>query len=296
MVAANNAHDSIPLRFSILGSQPASLDVTLQIEQPFELTTFNGRIRLASDSSGIYGSVTTLDVSPQSQITPASDTAEATLESDFNKGWQNFIFYLANEGTLSLPGSLDLPDFPNTKIEAVQESGATLSDSTESGIFLGLDISPQEPADPLGITSAGLAAPPFNLHATIDEAFATDLLFKFVKSGDVTRIVNENLGNSISVAATGGKVEFQNGSITVTINFKMPGACGGIATLHFTASLSGPPQVSNGNLSIAAQYEDISFDTTDEILCLLLSGWAFPIYAGFSHFSIRSCHRLHLCP
>jgi hypothetical protein len=49
--------------------------------------------------------------------------------------------YLTTEGTLSLLGSLDLPDFPNTTIEAVQESGATMSDGSQSRVFLGLDIS-----------------------------------------------------------------------------------------------------------------------------------------------------------
>jgi hypothetical protein len=114
------------------------------------------------------------------------------------------------------------------------------------------------------------------------KAPCNDILNAFIRSGDlggfVSRFVarhTDNIGPEID--CTGGGVTFQNGNVTVNADFVAHNSCSGL-DVNFSIQASGPPIISNGYMSIGAQYLDVSVDGWDEFLCYLITsltplGW-----------------------
>jgi len=288
-VSPNNLHLDIGISLPVVGDATASLDATLHVELPLGLETFSDgrlKLRVSQTASGDGGVVATLEVSPDSQIQPKSPDALIQLQDNFSNGVKLALIGLSQAGgPLLLPAEVYLPTFPNTFLQVSQIPGqngaATVLSGSQSLAVLGInfadgDQNPPAP-DPASLASAALPVAPYNVHAMIDEKFATDVLMAFIKSGDLATFFNKfldrhTLGLSPEIDALNGSVTFQDGSMKISVAMVARGACLDVNDLNFTVSTSGPPSVSNGFLGIGAGYLDMTFDTVDELVCLSLSG------------------------
>jgi len=275
-----NIHVDVEFELPVLGAQPASFKGAAHIEIPLGLDNYVSlqglrRLRLALNTSGAQGAVITLQVAADSVIVPDSSAAQSEIEDMFSAGIRDALLYFSGTGTFSIPAQINLTSFPNTALEILQQGAVTLSRDNESFAILGFNVSPQQTVEVSALVSANTPVSPFDTHLELAEAFGNDILNAFIQSGDlggfVSRFVarhTDNLGPGIG--CTGGSVTFQNGNVTLTADFVAHDACLGL-DVNFTIQASGPPIITNGYMSIGAQYLDVSVDGWDEFLCYLVS-------------------------
>ena len=282
-----NIHVDVEFELPVLGAQPASFKGAAHIEIPLGLDNYVSpqglrRLRLALDTSGTQGAVTTLQVAADSVIVPNSSASQSKIESTFSAGIRDALLYFSVDGTFSIPVQIKLTSFPNTALEILQQGAVTISRDNQSFLILGFNVSPQQTVEVSALAGASTPVSPFDTHLELAEACGNDILNAFIRSGDlggfVSRFVarhTDNLGPGID--CTGGSVTFENGNVTVNAEFVARDLCLGL-DVNFSIQASGPPVISNGYMSIGAQYLDVSVDGWDEFLCYLITsltplGW-----------------------
>jgi hypothetical protein len=277
-----NIHVDVEFELPVLGAQPASFKGAVHIEIPLGLDNYVSpqglrRLRLALDTSGTQGAVTTLQVAADSVIVPNSSASQSKIESTLSTGIQDALLYFSVNGTFSIPAQIKLTSFPNTTLALLQQGAVTISRDNQSFVILGFNVSPQQTVEVSALVGANTPVSPFDTHLGLAEACGNDILNAFIRSGDlggfVSRFVarhTDNLGPRID--CTGGSVTFENGNVTVNADFVAHDLCRGL-DVNFSIQASGPPIISNGYMSIGAQYLDVSVDGWDEFLCYLVSSF-----------------------
>ena len=273
-----NIHVDIEFELPVLGAQPASFKGAVHIEIPLGLDNYDEgglwRLRLALDASGASGAVTALQVAADSVIVPNSSASQSKIETAYSGGVQDVLKYFSANSTLSIPAEFKFSSsFPNTVLQIVQQGAVTIEKDNQSFVILGFNVSPKQTVDASALVGANTPVSPFDTHLELVEACANDILNAFIQSGDlgafVSRFVGrhtDNLGPGID--CTGGSVTFQDGNVTISAGFVAHDLCLGL-DVNFTIQASGPPTISNGYMSIGAQYLDVSVSDLDEFLCYL---------------------------
>jgi hypothetical protein len=282
--SSNNGsiHVDVEFELPVLGAEPVSFKGAAHIEIPLGIDNYVSpqrlrRLRLALDTSGAQGAVTTLQVGVESVIVPNSSASQSKIESRFSAGIRDALLYFSVDGTFSIPAQIKLTSFPNTTLAILQQGAVTIERDNQSFVILGFNVSPQQTVGASALVSANTPVSPFDTHFELAEACGNDILNAFIQSGDlggfVSRFVarhTDNLG--LRIDCTGGSVTFQKGNVTLTADFVAHDACRGL-DVNFTIQASGPPIISNGYMSIGAQYLDVSVDGWDEFLCYLVSSF-----------------------
>ena len=277
-----NIHVDVEFELPVLGAQPASFKGAAHIEIPLGLDNYVSpqglrRLRLALDTSGAQGAITTLQVAADSVIVPNSSASQSKIESTFSTGIRDALLYFSVDGTFSIPVQIKLTSFPNTALEILQQGAVTISRDNQSFLILGFNVSPQQTVEVSALVGTNTPTSPFDTHFELTEACGNDILDAFIRSGDlggfVSRFVARHTDNhGPEIDCTGGSVTFQNDNVTVNAEFIAHNLCSGL-DVNFSIQASGPPVISNGYMSIGAQYIDVSVDGWDEFLCYLISSF-----------------------
>lgn len=268
-VSTGNLNMVCEIKLPVLGSQPSFFQAKLNVEIPIGVLSIFPRI--ADDrlrfSIGATGAQANLVVNPVSQIVPRSPADLDTLNNLVTTAVQFVLGRYCGpfNGTLSLPAALALSSFPNTRFALSQAGGATVQSGQKSFVMLGVNIANGQTVDPTQLTTVATPVAPFAIHGEIDEAFATDALTSVINSGDLAAYINRISarhwwGDFLpAVRVNWGTVTFQNGSINLDIGITVPYYCLGF-DLDIRAGIYGPPVISNGTMTIGANYVDLSVD------------------------------------
>src|SRR5262249_14792057 len=128
---------------------------------------------------------------------------------------------------------------------------------------------------PTGITN--------NIHAIVDQEFATDALSAIITSGDLADFINRAIARHVPVVdivpidVNGGSVTFETGQLLVSLDGVARGACVGNKDLGFTATISGTPKIKDGKFTIETSNVDIDLDDVDAGICAVTSALLGPL-------------------
>jgi len=279
VVTPLNAHLDVAFAVPVVATVPAALEGVLRLEIPLDFQIVTGRIRLSLPAiEQVSGA---LEVGAASTLQPRSDSALAVLESAFTKTARTALLFLRE--TLSFPGELDVAKkrFPNSTVDVTQFGAASVRRGATEFAIVGINVESPHDVDPSALATQAVPVSPFNVHAVVEQGFATDALAAMITSGDLAAFFNRVMDRHspvdlADVAVTDGRVVFEEGQLRVSLDCVWVDACAFGKDLKFRATVSGTPSTENGTLSIETSEVDFDLDNTDAVLCALLGAFLGP--------------------
>jgi hypothetical protein len=188
-------------------------------------------------------------------------------------------------GTLSAPGDVSISNsFPNSRVDVSQIGMVSVNSGSKNFVIAGINVVDQQPIDPSKLMSEQLPTGANNLHAVIDQSFASDALLAVVRSGDLARFINRAVRRHVSaseIEVDSASIEFDDTILHLAVRCAAKNACP-LKDLNFTARLSASAVIENGTLSLQSSKIDIDVDTLDKIVCTILSGILGPFGVVFT--------------
>jgi hypothetical protein len=286
LITPRNMHFRIPFNLPVQPG-PASLRGVVEVEQPlgFEVASLDSDPRIRLSPGAIQDLNLRLDVSPTSFLQPRSEDARRTLEQKFALALRRvLIFLFFDSGVLTIRASFAISStFPNSRVEISQVGVVTLHKDSTDFVVAGVNVESNQETDPDLLVSAELPAAPNNVHAVVDERFASDALSAIIKSGDLADFINRAIRRHvpairlIDVIVNGGAITFDDNLLSVSVDCVVPAACPFGKDLGFTGRAFGVPSVAGGTLTIQGSDVDIDVDDGDAAVCLVLSSLTGPL-------------------
>jgi hypothetical protein len=279
-----NLHLDLAFRLPVLidGQEAAALTGAFGLEVLLEFEVVGvGVVQL---SQAVIQTLTgTLTIDGSSTIRPQSEAARATLESLIVPRLRTALLFLLP--TLSFQAAIPIQKsrYPNSVLRVVQVGAVTLREGGRDFAIVGVNVQNSRPVDQLALTAVPLPGPDLNLHAVVDEQFASDALSTVITSGDLAAFFNRVLARHshglklAEVVIDGGRIDFQDERLLVSIDCTMVDACEFKKDLGFTATVTGTPAVANGTLAIDNSDVDIDLDNVDAFLCTILNSILGPL-------------------
>lgn len=225
----------------------------------------------------------TLAIAASSTITPQSEAARATLEG-LVVTRVRFALLNLRATTLRFQASIPIQKsrYPNSVLRIVQAGAVTLREGGRDFAIVGVNVQNVHSVSQSALTAVPLPGPELNLHTIVDQEFASDALSTVITSGDLAAFINRVLArhspvNLADVTVDGGRIDFQDGRLQVSLDCTMVDACEFKKDLGFTATVTGTPAVVNGTLTIDSSDVDIDLDNTDAFLCTILNSILGPL-------------------
>jgi hypothetical protein len=297
-------HFAIPFNLPVETSGPASLRGVVQAELPLEFESRadlnETELRIRPTHAAIERLEARLEVSPVSFLQPRSVEKRQVLERALAAALRTVVLVLFygsdKKPVLSIPGDVSISStFPNSIVKVSQIGVVSVRSGSRDFLVAGVNVeSPQNPdpseLDTFALASAELPAGSNNLHAVIDQTFASDALSAIITSGDLAvffnRMIERHEGpfEAAGIHVKGGSVAFDGGLLFVSIDCVLPGLCTfGVEPfeitkdLNFTATAFGTPRIENGTLTIEGSEVDFDLDDTDAVVCLLMGSLHGPL-------------------
>jgi hypothetical protein len=262
----------------------AHVEVPLGLENRFPKDATRPRIGLSL--AAIAQIDVHLEVSPFSALQLRSEAKRRPLEQKLALTMQRVaLALLVPGGTLSAPGDVSISNsFPNSRVDASQVGMVSIHAGSKDVVIAGINVIDPQPIDASQLTSVPLPSGTNNLHAVIDQSFASDALQAIVRSGDLERFINRVVQRHVSashIVVNGASIEFDDTVLHLAVDCSAENACP-LKDLNFTARLNGFVVIDGGNLTIQSSSVDIDVDTVDKIVCTLLSAFLGPFGVVFT--------------
>jgi hypothetical protein len=282
-VRPTSVHVDVVFRLPVLvnGEEAAALSGVLGLEVPLDFDVRQEFVQFTEFAiEGVTGSLT---IDGASTITPRSEAARSALEGLVVPRARGVFAALAAT-TLRFPAAMPIQKkrYPNSSLRIVQAGAVTVRVDGRDFAKVGINVQNRHLVNPSGLTAVGLPRRGSNLHAIVDEKFASDALSSIISSGDLAAFINRVLARHSPVSlrkvvVDGGRVSFGSGRLHVSLDCTMKKACEFGKDLGFTASVSGTPGIANGTLAVESSDVDIDLDNSDAFLCTILNSILGPL-------------------
>jgi hypothetical protein len=282
-VRPTNVHVDVVFRLPVLvsGEEAAALSGVLGLEVPLDFDVRQDFVQLTEFAiEGVTGSLT---IDGTSTITPQSEAARGALEGLLVPRARG-VFAVLAATTLRFPAAMPIQKkrYPNSFLRIVQAGAVTVRADGRDFAKVGINVQNRHLVNPSGLTAVGLPRRGSNLHAIVDEKFASDALSSIIASGDLAAFINRVLARHSPVSlrkvvVDGGRVSFGSGRLHVSLDCTMKKACEFGKDLGFTASVTGTAGIANGTLTLESSDVDINLDNSDAFLCTILNSILGPL-------------------
>ena len=285
-------HVAVPFNLPVEAGA-ASLRGVAHLEQPLG---FENKRKFAGDPPRIgltLDAVNTLsvrlEISGFSLLQPRSEDKRRLLEQKVAKALRAvWLSSFVPNGTLSIPGDVSISNsYPNSKVEVSQIGVACIRAGSKDFVIAGINVEDNQPTDPSKLVTESLPDGKHNLHAVVDQKFATDTLSSIIRSGDLAAFINRIVERHVSpfraseIVVTDGSISFEDGLLRISIDCTAKEACPLGKDLSFTATLTGTPVIDGGTLAVQTSKIDIDVDNFDAVVCTLLGAILGPLGVVF---------------
>jgi hypothetical protein len=291
-VAPTTLHFSISLQLLCNSIRAASLGGVLDVDLPLDF----GIVTVGDPPSAVLrlslgaidGLAASFGADSVSVIQPKANDS-LPLSEKFAAALRKLLFNLIyTRQDLLIPAHVGFGStFPNSAVTVTKAGAVTVGAAGGDFGIVGVNVVDLPLVDPTTLTAEEVPAPPANVHAVIDEEFATDVLSAAITSGDLAAAINARVARHSPVdlppiLVTGGSVSFNSqggepdaSGIQISVSCVAQAACNFGLDLGFNLKIAADPTIVDGRLVIAGILLDVDVSTWDEVKCVLVAvpGW-----------------------
>jgi hypothetical protein len=284
-------HFSISLQLLLNSNRAASLGGVLSVDLPLDFHVVTDESSqppeavVALSLQAVQGLTASFGTDSVSAIQPKPEGGSALSEKCAAALRQLLLILMPH---LVIPARVGFGStFPNTGVTVAKAGVVTVRAAGRDFGIGGINIDSSLLVDPATLTAEELPAPPADVHAVIDEAFATEVLSAAIASGDLAASINARAARHSpvdlpNIVVTGGSVTFNSqggepdsSGIQISVDCVAQAACDFGIDLDFSLRIAADPSIVDGRLVIEGILLDIDVSTWDEVKCALVAvpGW-----------------------